>query len=108
MRKIPFAGIELTSQRVRGLRGTSELPGRLRVHFAYDGGQSDLWSADTGNNYTVLVLYKRLLYCLILLEPTTVRALFVVFTMLFVVVCTNEYNSQYEYRTILLFFACTT
>ena len=28
MRKIPFAGIELKSQRVRGLRGTSELPGR--------------------------------------------------------------------------------
>ena len=28
MRKIPFAGNELTSQRVRGLRGTSELPGR--------------------------------------------------------------------------------
>ena len=28
MRKIPFAGIDLTSQRVRGLRGTSELPGR--------------------------------------------------------------------------------
>ena len=28
MRKIPFAGIELTSQRVRRLRGTSEVPGR--------------------------------------------------------------------------------
>ena len=28
MKKIPFAGIELTSQYVRGLRGTSELPGR--------------------------------------------------------------------------------
>ena len=28
MRKIPFAGIELTSQRVRGLRGTYELPVR--------------------------------------------------------------------------------
>ena len=28
VRKIPFAGIELTSKRVRGLRGTSELPGR--------------------------------------------------------------------------------
>ena len=28
MRKIPYAGIELTSQRVRGLRGTSELTGR--------------------------------------------------------------------------------
>ena len=28
MRKIPFAGIELTSQRVRGWRCTSELPGR--------------------------------------------------------------------------------
>ena len=28
VRKIPFAGIELTSHRVRGLRGTSELPGR--------------------------------------------------------------------------------
>ena len=28
VRKIPFAGIELMSQRVRGLRGTSELPGR--------------------------------------------------------------------------------
>ena len=27
MRKIPFAGIELTSQRVRGLRGTSEATG---------------------------------------------------------------------------------
>ena len=33
VRKIPFAGIELTSQRVRGLRGTSELPGRpANVH----------------------------------------------------------------------------
>ena len=31
MRKIPFAVIELTSQRVRGLRGTSELPGRPEV-----------------------------------------------------------------------------
>ena len=28
VRKIPFTGIVLTSQRVRGLRGTSELPGR--------------------------------------------------------------------------------
>ena len=27
VRKILFTGIELTSQRVRGLRGTSELPG---------------------------------------------------------------------------------
>ena len=33
MRKIPFAGVELTSQRVRGLRGTSELPGRPRREF---------------------------------------------------------------------------
>ena len=31
MRKTPFAGIELTSQRVRGLQGTSELPGRLII-----------------------------------------------------------------------------
>ena len=29
MRKIPLAGVELTSQRVRGLRGISELPGVL-------------------------------------------------------------------------------
>ena len=29
--EIPFAGIELKSQRVRGLRGTSELPGRPAV-----------------------------------------------------------------------------
>ena len=28
VRKVPFAGIELTSQRVRGLRGTSELQER--------------------------------------------------------------------------------
>ena len=28
VRKIPFAGVELMSQRVRGLRCTSELPGR--------------------------------------------------------------------------------
>ena len=35
VRKIPFAGIVLTSQRVRGLRGTSELPGRpARVGLA--------------------------------------------------------------------------
>ena len=33
--KIPFAGIELTSQRVKGLRGTSELPGRPAVHGDY-------------------------------------------------------------------------
>ena len=32
VRKIPFAGIELTSQRVRGLRGTSELPGRPALY----------------------------------------------------------------------------
>ena len=34
VRKIPFAGIELTSQRVRGLRGTSELPGRP-IYYIY-------------------------------------------------------------------------
>ena len=33
VRKILFAGIELTSQRVRGLRGTSELPGRPATHY---------------------------------------------------------------------------
>ena len=32
VRKMPFAGVELTSQRVRGLRGTSELPGRPAVY----------------------------------------------------------------------------
>ena len=36
MRKIPFAGTELTPQRVRGLRGTSELPGRpARTVYVY-------------------------------------------------------------------------
>ena len=35
VRKVPFAGIELTSQRVRGLRGTSELPGRPMVVIVY-------------------------------------------------------------------------
>ena len=34
-RKIPFAGIELKSQLVRGLRGTSELPGRPATIFLY-------------------------------------------------------------------------
>ena len=33
--KIPFGGIELTSQRVRGLRGTSELPGRPAASCTY-------------------------------------------------------------------------
>ena len=33
VRKIPFAGIELTSQRVGGLRGTSELPGRSYLFY---------------------------------------------------------------------------
>ena len=32
VREISFAGVELTSQRVRGLRGTSELPGRPATH----------------------------------------------------------------------------
>ena len=35
VRKIPFAGVELTSQRVRGLRGTSELPGDRRPCICY-------------------------------------------------------------------------
>ena len=35
VRKIPFAGIELTSQRVRGLRGASELPGRPAYLYVY-------------------------------------------------------------------------
>ena len=34
-RKIPFAEFELTSQRVRGLRGTSELPGRPALTVLY-------------------------------------------------------------------------
>ena len=33
MRKIPFAGVELTSQSVRGLRATSELPGRPAAYY---------------------------------------------------------------------------
>ena len=33
VRKIAFAGIELTSRRVRGLRGTSELPGRPALEW---------------------------------------------------------------------------
>ena len=35
MRKIPFAGIELTSQCVRGLRGTSGLPGQPAIYIIY-------------------------------------------------------------------------
>ena len=33
MRKIPFAGIELTYQRVRGYMDTSELPGRQAFDY---------------------------------------------------------------------------
>ena len=36
VRKIPFAGIELTSQRVRGLRGTSELPAKCKRSAQYE------------------------------------------------------------------------
>ena len=36
MRKIQFAGVELTFQRVRGLRGTSELPGRPSHYVLVD------------------------------------------------------------------------
>ena len=45
VRKIPFAGIELTSQRVRGLRGTYELPGRPaieRVWYTVSREPSDI------------------------------------------------------------------
>ena len=35
VRKIPFAGIELASQHVRGSRGTSELPGRPAFSYMY-------------------------------------------------------------------------
>ena len=44
MKKIPVDGNELTSQRVRGLRGTSKLPGRPAIErkkitvVTYDGG----------------------------------------------------------------------
>ena len=38
MRKIPFAGVELKSQGVRGLRGTSELPGRPESRFILEQG----------------------------------------------------------------------
>ena len=39
VRKIPFAGVELTSQRVRGLRGTSELPGVfIKLHLTAQSG----------------------------------------------------------------------
>ena len=34
VRKIPFAGIELTSHRVRGLQCTSEVPGRTFIFLA--------------------------------------------------------------------------
>ena len=33
VRKIPFVGVELTYQRFRGLRGTSELPGRPAIKY---------------------------------------------------------------------------
>ena len=56
VRKILFAGIELTSQRVRGLRGTSELPGRpadylviIYIHI-FQGS----------SRFTFLVLYRSL------------------------------------------------
>ena len=47
VRKIPFAGIELTSQRVRRLRGTSELPycGNILEGFQYKRGFSSLVSS---------------------------------------------------------------
>ena len=56
MRKIPFAGVELTSQRVRGLRGTSELPGRP--------------AADS----TVLVLTYVFVCCYIEYIPSTISS----------------------------------
>ena len=51
MRKIPFAGVELTSQRVRGLRGTSELPGRPECVFLpiYSGHQVR-WTYQPGSH----------------------------------------------------------
>ena len=59
--KIPFAGVELTSQRVRGLRGTSELPGRpVREEI----------KKKTTN---VLFLYERSL-CIIIMCPGLIRA----------------------------------
>ena len=57
VRKIPFAGIELTSQRVRGLRGTSELPGRpaCRNYFFMGNVQlrvSSVYICMYGNTYS--------------------------------------------------------
>ena len=40
VRKIPFAGVELTSQRVRGLQGTSKLPGRPAAHYVVSMGKA--------------------------------------------------------------------
>ena len=61
MRKIPFAGIELTSQRIRGLRGTSELPGRpapvraWNVDIFYNTG--DLSPLDNDENRLLRVIF---------------------------------------------------
>ena len=71
VRKIPFAGIELTSQRVRGLRGTSELPGRkseirptlMHTKNLYENGANPFVFFGTKNMseghlmHTVLVRY---------------------------------------------------
>ena len=64
MTKVPFAGIELTSQRVRGLRGTSELPGRpvcvcvcfLPIHSGHQ------WTYQPGSHIHLLSAARALIF----------------------------------------------
>ena len=49
MPKFSVCGIELTSQRVRGLRGTSELPGRPSNIRGCQSGTRGLLDVDEGN-----------------------------------------------------------
>ena len=44
VRKTPFPGVELTSQRVRGLRGTSKLPGRPAQEYNSVSIYGLIWS----------------------------------------------------------------
>ena len=53
VRKIALVGIELTSQRVRGLRGTSELPGRPVSYVFVDSSQGYLQFTRKKKSYSI-------------------------------------------------------
>ena len=94
MRKIPFAGIELTSQRVRGLRGTSELPGRPANVLCF--GKSAVDSAGQWESHqlgSLMYRYYKILETAFIFHFDNISCIYVHYSL----DCLNSYENEFVY-----------